>query len=73
MISAEAIVSMGRLRVISILTSDKVLASTSYSVSALATVTQALFVAGGVISYGTSTSLRLLLLLLHSKEVGYFG
>jgi len=45
----------------------------SYSVSALSTVTQAMFVAGGVISYGSSTSLRLLLLLLYSKEVGHFG
>jgi len=52
----------------------EVLVPRSYSVSALSTVTQALFVAGGVIPYGSSTSRRLLLLLLlHFKEVGYFG
>ena len=45
----------------------------SYSVSALSTVTQALYVAGSVISYGLSSSLRLLLLLLNFKEVGYIG
>jgi polysaccharide export outer membrane protein len=64
---------MGRLRVIGILMAGEVRVPGSYSVSALSTVTQAPFVADGVISYGSSTSLRLLLLLLlHFKEVGYF-
>ncbi|MFT5926932.1 MAG: polysaccharide export outer membrane protein [Candidatus Azotimanducaceae bacterium] len=62
---------MGRLRFIGIFMAGEVLVPWSYSVSALSTVMQALFVAGGVTSYGSSTSLRLL--LLHFKEVGYFG
>jgi polysaccharide export outer membrane protein len=63
---------MGRLRAISIFMAGEVLVPGSCSISALSTVTQALFAAGGVIPYGSSTSRRLLL-LLHFKEVGYFG
>ena len=72
MIGVETIVAMGRLRAIGIFTAGEVRVPGSYSVSALSTVTKALFVADGVISYGSSTGLRLLLLLLHFKEVGYF-
>jgi polysaccharide export outer membrane protein len=73
-IGVEAFVSMGRLRVIGIFMAGEVLVPWSCSISALSTVTQVLFVAGGVILYGSPTSLRLLLLLLlHFKEVGYFG
>jgi hypothetical protein len=65
---------MCRLRVISIFMAGEVRVLKSYLASALSTVTQALFVAGGKISYGSFSSLRLLLLLLlHFKEVGYFG
>jgi hypothetical protein len=65
---------MGRLRVISIFMAGEVRVPESNSVSAVPSVTKGLFVAGGLTSYGLSTSLRLLLLLLlHFKEVGYFG
>jgi polysaccharide export outer membrane protein len=73
MIGVETKVSIGRLRVVGIFMAGEVPAPTSCSVSALSTITQALFVAGGVIAYGSFTSLRLLFLLLHFNEVGYFG
>jgi polysaccharide export outer membrane protein len=72
-IGVDAIVSIGRSRVVGIFMAGEVRVPGSYSVSAVSTVMPALFVAGGVISYGSSISLRLQLLLLHFKEVGYFG
>ena len=76
MIGVETIVAMCSLRAISIFMAGEVRVPGSCSISALSTVTLVLFVAGGVIPYGLSTSLRLLLLLLlllHFKEVRYFG
>jgi polysaccharide export outer membrane protein len=57
MIGVETIVGMGRLRAISIFMAGEVRVPGSYSVSALSTVTQAMFAAGGVTSNRPSTSL----------------
>lgn len=53
LIGVEAVVSMGRLRAIGIFMAGEVRVPGAYSVSALTTVTQALFQAGGVTSIGT--------------------
>jgi len=53
LIGVEAVVSIGRMRAISIFMAGEVLVPGSYSVSALSTVSQALFVAGGVSSIGS--------------------
>lgn len=53
LIGVEAVVSMGRLRAINIFMAGEVAAPGAYSVSALTTVTQALFQAGGVTDIGS--------------------
>ena len=53
LIGVEAVISMGRLRAIGIFMSGEVRVPGAYSVSALTTVTQALFQAGGVTNIGT--------------------
>jgi protein involved in polysaccharide export with SLBB domain len=53
LIGVDVAVSMGRLRVISIFLSGEVAVPGSYNVSALTTVTQALFQAGGVSEIGS--------------------
>lgn len=52
-IGVDAIVSMGRLRAINVFMTGEVLVPGAYSVSALTTVTQALFQAGGVSDIGS--------------------
>ena len=53
LIGVDAVVSMGRLRAINIFMAGEVAAPGAYSVSALTTVTQALFQAGGVTEIGS--------------------
>ena len=53
LIGVDAVVSMGRLRAINIFMAGEVAAPGAYSVSALTTVTQALFQAGGVTDIGS--------------------
>jgi polysaccharide export outer membrane protein len=53
LIGVEAVVSMGRLRAINIFMAGEVTVPGAYSVSALTTVTQALFQAGGVTDIGS--------------------
>ena len=59
MIGVESVVSMGRLRAISVFMID-VAVPGSYSVSALTTVSQALFQAGGVTPVGSLRDIRVL-------------
>ncbi|MEE2023019.1 SLBB domain-containing protein [Alkalimonas mucilaginosa] len=58
MIGVEAAVSMGALRTINIMVAGEAKHPGSYTVSALTTVTQALFVAGGVSDIGALRSIR---------------
>ncbi|MDA9920390.1 polysaccharide export protein, partial [bacterium] len=53
LIGVEAVVSMGRLRAINVFMAGEVSVPGAYSVSAMTTVTQALFQAGGVTDIGT--------------------
>ena len=53
LIGVDAIVSMGRLRAINVFMAGEVAVPGAYSVSALTTVTQALFQAGGVTDIGS--------------------
>jgi polysaccharide export outer membrane protein len=53
LIGVEAVVSMGRLRAINVFMAGEVSVPGAYSVSAMATVTQALFQAGGVTDIGS--------------------
>ena len=69
LIGVEAVVSLGRLRAISIFMAGEVARPGSYAVSALATVTQALFVAGGVSDIG---SLRNIEVKRSGETVGSF-
>ena len=57
-IGVEAVVSMGRMRAISVFMAGEVRVPGSYSVSALSTVSQALFVAGGVSPIGTLRNIQ---------------
>ena len=69
LIGVEAVVSLGRLRAISVFMAGEVARPGSYAVSALATVTQALFVAGGVSEIG---SLRNIEVKRSGETVGSF-
>ncbi|MDC3316398.1 SLBB domain-containing protein [bacterium] len=53
LIGVEAVVSMGRLRAINVFMAGEVTVPGAYSVSAMTTVTQALFQAGGVTDIGS--------------------
>ena len=53
LIGVEVVVSMGRLRAINVFMAGEVSVPGAYSVSAMTTVTQALFQAGGVTDIGT--------------------
>ena len=53
LIGVDAVVSMGRLRAINVFMAGDVVVPGAYSVSALTTVTQALFQAGGVTDIGS--------------------
>ncbi|MDG0980510.1 MAG: SLBB domain-containing protein, partial [Halieaceae bacterium] len=58
LIGVDAIVSMGRLRAIGIFMAGEVAVPGAYSVSALTTVTQALFQAGGVSDIGSLRNIQ---------------
>ena len=58
-IGIDAVVSMGRLRAINIFMSGEVSVPGTYSVSALTTVTQALFQAGGVTDIGSLRNIEI--------------
>ena len=60
LIGAEAIISAGRLRAINVFMAGEVKTPGAYSVSGLTTVTQALFVAGGVSNIGSLRDIRVL-------------
>ena len=68
-IGVEALVSMGRLRVINVFMAGEVKVPGAYSVSALTTVTQGLFQAGGVSDIG---SLRNIQVKRSGKTVAVF-
>lgn len=58
LLGAEVTVSMGRLRAINVFMAGEVAAPGAYSVSALTTVTQALFQAGGVSEIGSLRNIQ---------------
>ena len=58
LIGVDAVVSMGRLRAINIFMAGEVTVPGAYSVSALTTVTQALFQAGGVTDIGSLRNIQ---------------
>ena len=58
LIGVDAVVSMGRLRAINVFMAGEVAVPGAYSVSALTTVTQALFQAGGVTDIGTLRNIQ---------------
>ena len=58
LIGVEAVLSMGRLRAIGIFIAGEVRVPGAYSVSALTTVTQALFQAGGVTNIGSLRNIQ---------------
>lgn len=60
LIGVDAVVSMGRLRAIGIFIAGEVRVPGAYSVSALTTVTQALFQAGGITEIGTLRNIQVL-------------
>ena len=60
LIGVEVVVSLGRLRAINIFMSGEVAVPGAYSVSALTTVTQALFQAGGVSDIGSLREIQVL-------------
>ena len=69
LIGVQAAISMGRLRAISIFMAGEVENPGAYAVSALTTVTQALFVAGGISEIG---SLRSIQVKRSGRTVGSF-
>ena len=69
LLGAQATISMGRLRAINIFLAGEVVAPGAYSVSALTTVTQALFQAGGI---GDIGSLRNIQVKRNGLTVGTF-
>lgn len=69
MIGVQANVSMGELRSIRIFVAGDAYKPGSYTVSSLATITQALFVSGGVSDIG---SLRDIQLKRHGKTISHF-
>ena len=58
LIGVEAVVTLGRLRAISVFMAGEVRVPGAYSVSALTTVTQALFQAGGVTDIGSLRNIQ---------------
>ncbi len=58
LIGVDAVVSMGRLRAINVFMAGEVSVPGAYSVSALTTVTQALFQAGGVTDIGSLRNIQ---------------
>jgi len=58
LIGIEAVISLGRLRAIGIFMAGEVRVPGAYSVSALSTITQALFQAGGVSSIGSLRAIQ---------------
>lgn len=58
LIGVEAVVSIGRLRAINVFMAGEVIVPGAYSVSALATVSQALYQAGGVSDIGTLRNIQ---------------
>jgi len=58
LIGVESVVSMGRLRAIGIFMAGEVAVPGAFSVSALTTITQALFQAGGVTDIGTLRNIQ---------------
>ena len=58
LIGVDAVVSMGRLRAINVFMAGEVAVPGAYSVSALTTVTQALFQAGGVTDIGSLRNIQ---------------
>jgi len=58
LIGVEAVVSIGRLRAINIFMAGEVVVPGAYSVSALSTVSQALYQAGGVTDIGSLRSIQ---------------
>jgi polysaccharide export outer membrane protein len=58
LIGVDAVVTMGRMRAISVFMAGELKVPGSYSVSALSTVSQALFVAGGVSPIGTLRNIQ---------------
>lgn len=58
LIGVEAVVSIGRLRAINVFMAGEVVVPGAYSVSALATVSQALYQAGGVTDIGTLRNIQ---------------
>ena len=59
LIGVEAVVSMGRLRAINVFLAGEVAVPGAFSVSALTTVTQALFQAGGVSDIGSLRNIQI--------------
>ena len=59
LIGVDAVVSMGRLRAINVFMAGEVSVPGAYSVSALTTVTQALFQAGGVTDIGSLRNIKI--------------
>ena len=58
LIGVEAVISMGRLRAINVFMAGEVSVPGAYSISALATVSQALFQAGGVTDIGSLRNIQ---------------
>ncbi|HSG61535.1 MAG TPA: polysaccharide biosynthesis/export family protein, partial [Pseudomonadales bacterium] len=58
LIGVEAVVSIGRLRAINVFMAGEVVVPGAYSLSALATVSQALYQAGGVTDIGTLRNIQ---------------
>ena len=58
LIGVDAVVSMGRLRAINVFMAGEVVVPGAYSVSAMTTVTQALFQAGGVTEIGSLRNIQ---------------
>lgn len=60
LIGVDVVVSAGRLRAINVFITGEIDIAGSYSVSALTTVTQALFIAGGISEIGSLRDIRVL-------------
>ena len=58
LIGVEAVITLGRLRAIGVFMAGEVRVPGAYSVSALTTVTQALFQAGGVTDIGSLRNIQ---------------
>lgn len=60
LVGVSAVVSMGRLRAINVFMAGEVVVPGAYSMSSVATVTQALFQAGGVTGIGSLRNIRVM-------------